>query len=263
MDKPVCQYCGEVISWATPFHIKTGRGRFCSKECADRAALKIPESEWPELVRLYRDEGLTSNEIGARYNCTGTVVLKVLRRYPGVLRYDKSGKANSMYGRTHTPEARAKIRAANQRQFASEEARQRHAELTAKQIQEGRTGKAYNKVERAFASLLDEIGVSYQWQAKLGRFVFDFLLTDFGIMVEVHGTFWHADPRFFDHSNLKPAQAHNVANDARKHRAAIDAGYGFAQFWEHDIHNDPLTVRAKVLAVLAAHSEGKTTPLHV
>lgn len=211
---------------------------------------KIPESEWPELVRLYQG-GLTSNQIGALYGCTGTVVLRILRRSPGVLRYAKPGKANGMYGRTHTPEARVKIREANRRQFSSKESRARHAELTAKQIESGRTGKTHNALEYAFAKILDSIHVEYQWQARLGRFVFDFLLIGNGILVETHGTFWHADPRFFDHTKLKPTQIKNVANDEKKRRAALDAGYRYLQFWEHDIHNTPSAVIASVLAAIA------------
>lgn len=251
MNKPLCQQCGAVIEWAIrPAHSKTGRGRFCSKDCANKAMSKIPESEWPELVRLYQG-GMTSNQIGALYGCTGTVVLKTLRRFPGVLRYAKPGEANGMYGRTHTPEAREKIRAANIRQFSTQESRNRHAELTAKQIEQGHTGKTHNKLERAFAAILDSIGVRYQWQARLGRYVFDFLLTDTGIMVEVHGTFWHADPRFYSHTDLKPSQIGNVANDAKKHQSAIDAGYRYLQFWEHDIYNDPSAVANSVLSAIA------------
>lgn len=152
-QKPLCQQCDEPITWAMPCHLETGRTRFCSKRCANLGMAKIKESDWPEIVRLYRDEHLTSNQIGELYGCTGTVVLKVLRRFD-VLRYAKPGAANGMYGQTHTPAAVEKIRAAHLRQFSTEAARQQHGDLTAKQIKNGRTGKSFNKLETAFAASL-------------------------------------------------------------------------------------------------------------
>lgn len=254
-QKPPCEYCGKPVGWAMPCHMETGRARFCSRRCRAFVESKIKESDWPEIVRLYRDERLTAEAIGARYGCTTVPVLKVLRRF-NVLRHSKPGKANGMYGHTHTSEAREKIREANRRQFSTEEARQRHAELTAKQIQDGRTGKSFNKLERAFAAILDSVNASYQWQFKLDRFVFDFLLLD--ILIETHGTFWHADPRFYDHASLKPAQAHNIANDVRKEAAALAAGYRFLRVWEYDVHNHPDRVKSQILTALAHHNEAKT-----
>lgn len=248
-QKPFCQQCGKSIEWATPGYTATGRTRFCSKTCSNLAMSKIKESDWPELVRLYRDEHLTSNQIGKLYGCTGTVILKVLRRFE-VLRYAKPGAANGMYGQTHTPAAVEKIREAHRKQFSSEAARQQHGELTAQQIKDGRTGKSFNKLETAFAAILDSIGASYEWQHKLGRYVFDFLLHGPNILIETHGQFWHADPRFYDRSKLRAVQTSNLANDIRKEAAARAAGFKFVCYWEHDIHNDPDWVKADLIAVL-------------
>lgn len=250
-QKPTCQQCGGLIEWALPCHVETGRTRFCSKRCANLSMAKIQESDWPEIVRLYRDEHLTAKAIGLQYGCTAIPVLKGLRRL-GVVRHGSPGARNGMYGNTHTPEARVKIREANRKQFSSEVARQKHGELAAQQIKDGRTGKSYNKLETAFATILDDIGAAYEWQHKLGRYVFDFLLHKPNMLIETHGEFWHADPRFFDRSKLRAVQTSNLANDVRKEAAAHAAGFQFACFWEYDVHNNPDQVKAELLDILNA-----------
>jgi len=140
-----------------------------------------------------------------------------------------------MYGRTHTPEARAKISAANKRQFSDPMARERHALLTCKQIQEGRTGKSYNRLEQTVAGMLKDRNISYLQQYRLGRYVFDFFLPASNTLIEVNGRFWHADPRFYNHTSLSPVQVHNTANDIRKAIRALQDGFSIRILWEDDI----------------------------
>ena len=257
---PLCEYCRKTISGRAVTTILSGRVRFCSTTCRASAEKKIPERDWPDIVRLYRDEGMTTPAIALRYGCTYMIVVKGLRRCGVHIRpAGWSGDKNGMFGRTHTPEAREKIREANRRQFQREGARSRHAELTAQQLQEGRTGKSFNKLERAFAAMLDAMGIVYQWQAKLHRFVFDFLVYEAKLFLEVHGTFWHADPRFYNHAALKPTQERNRANDIRKAEAARAAGYRLLVLWEYDITTTPVLVTNQVRAAVEAGNKEKTT----
>jgi G:T-mismatch repair DNA endonuclease (very short patch repair protein) len=145
------------------------------------------------------------------------------------------GVTNGMYGRTHTPETVEKLRQASQRQFSAPGARETQALLTIKQIQDGRTGKALNKLETRVARMFDAAGLSYQQQYALGRFVFDFYLPATHTLVEVHGTFWHADPRKYEPDALSPIQQRNVANDAKKAAHAMACGYALTVLWEADM----------------------------
>jgi predicted DNA-binding protein YlxM (UPF0122 family) len=90
------------------------------------------------LRQLYLVDQLSQSQIADRYQISQGTVGNLLRA-AGIQARNKAniGTKNGMHGRTHTPEARAKIRAANLRQFSSAEARQRHAELTADQIAAG------------------------------------------------------------------------------------------------------------------------------
>jgi len=188
------------------------------------------------LIDWYVNQQMSQREIGKMVGVSQSTVKNWLQHY-GIKARGKAnrGEKNGMYGRTHTPEARAKIRAANLRQFSDPKARERHAILTCKQIAEGRTGKSYNGLETRVAAMFDEQGVNYVQQYRVGRYLFDFYLPDTNTLVEVHGTFWHADPRFYDHNNLSKTQRRNVENDKRKAQRAERDGYKLRIIWEHDV----------------------------
>lgn len=190
-----------------------------------------------ELLRqMYLVEGLSQEQIAVRCGLTQGAIGSRLRA-AGIPMRGKAniGSKNGMHGRTHTPEAREKIRQANRRQFSTNEARQRHADLTADQIAAGRTGKTHNRLEQKFAVILDRMGFAYQQQYRLSSYSYDFYIPCNNALVEVHGTFWHADPRFYRPDSLSAIQHRNIANDQKKVDCAAQHGYQLLVFWEHDI----------------------------
>jgi G:T-mismatch repair DNA endonuclease (very short patch repair protein)/predicted DNA-binding protein YlxM (UPF0122 family) len=188
------------------------------------------------LQNLYIDEKLSQKTIAQRFGLTQSAVGYRMRRY-GIPTRGKAnnGTKNGMHGRTHTSEAREKMRKANARQFSDPKVREAHALLTAKQIQSGRTGKSYNKLEQRVAKILDASGIVYEQQYRLGRFLFDFYLPATHTLLEVHGTFWHADPRIYSHDRLSRIQQRNVANDLKKAAYATTHGYRLQVLWEADV----------------------------
>ena len=53
--------------------------------------------------------------------------------------------------------------------------------------------------------------------------------------IEVNGTFWHADPRFYDRGNLAPAQRRTIERYSRKVNILSQSGIKLAEIWEHDL----------------------------
>ena len=189
-----------------------------------------------ETLRTLYASGKSQNDIAKLYGLTQGAIKERMKR-AGIKPRNKAnpGSKNGMFGRTHTPEAIAKIKAANKRQFSSTNARERHALLTTKQIKEGRTGKAYNKLENKVAENLRSMGKVFEQQYRLGRYSYDFYIPQDNTLIEVHGTFWHADPRVYDHSTLTPIQIRNTQNDIKKSAYAIEHGYKLKVIWELDI----------------------------
>jgi G:T-mismatch repair DNA endonuclease (very short patch repair protein) len=98
----------------------------------------------------------------------------------------------------------------------------------------GVPGRSHNRLEARLAAMMDSWGIDYQWQFRLGRYVYDFKTKD-RCLVEVHGTWWHADPRFHPVETLTPDQRRNVLHDLDKKRHAARQGYRLKVVWEHDI----------------------------
>lgn len=159
----------------------------------------------------------------------------------------KMAESRSRWWQNATPEQRdqhsRKVRqsGAALRSFHSEHFRQWHANLTPAQRlarnERIRTATlaAHHKfahnfrrtsIERKIASVLDELGVCYEWNvALLGRFCVDFLLTDYPLVIECDGDYWHSLPL-------------QQRRDAAKNEAIPAAGYCLLRLTETAINTD-------------------------
>jgi G:T-mismatch repair DNA endonuclease (very short patch repair protein) len=111
----------------------------------------------------------------------------------------------------------------------------RHKRAAAAQRATGVPGRAYNRLEAKLAKMLEAAGVDYRWQFPLGQYVYDFLLPG-QTLVEVHGTYWHADPRRYDTKALTPTQRRNLLHDIDKRLFAAKQGYRLKVIWEADLN---------------------------
>jgi G:T-mismatch repair DNA endonuclease (very short patch repair protein) len=138
------------------------------------------------------------------------------------------------------PETVARLRRQARRKVARACAWHRHRQTRAAQQITGRPARAFNRLEARFAALLDHWGLDYQWQFRLGPYVYDFELPG-RRLVEVHGTYWHADPRFYPPDRLHPAQRRTVLHDLDKLHFAARSGYRLKVVWEHDLKQATLS----------------------
>jgi G:T-mismatch repair DNA endonuclease (very short patch repair protein) len=88
---------------------------------------------------------------------------------------------------------------------------------------------------------LEAAGVEYRWQFPLGPYVYDFLLPD-RLLVEVHGTYWHADPRVYEGRTLTSNQRRNRLHDIDKKLFAAARGYRLKIVWETDLARRGVTL---------------------
>jgi G:T-mismatch repair DNA endonuclease (very short patch repair protein) len=110
----------------------------------------------------------------------------------------------------------------------------RHRRAAATQRATGAQARAFNHLEAQLAALMDEWGIDYQWQFRLGRYVYDFLIPKH-ILLEIQGGYWHADPRLYAPDRLTPTQRRNVERDREKARWAECHGYHLKVIWEQDL----------------------------
>ena len=117
----------------------------------------------------------------------------------------------------------------------------RHKSTVVAQRATGIAGRSHNQLEARLAKLLDAAGVDYRWQFPLGQYVYDFLLPN-RTLVEVHGTYWHADPRSYEGKTLTPDQRRNLLHDVDKRLYAASRGHRLKVVWEADIREGRITV---------------------
>ena len=117
----------------------------------------------------------------------------------------------------------------------------RRRRVAAFQAATGAQARSYNKLEAKFAKLLETAGVEYRWQFPLGPYVYDFLLPN-RLLVEVHGTYWHADPRSYEGTALTREQRRNRLHDLDKKLFAAARGYRLHVVWEADLDRSGVTL---------------------
>jgi hypothetical protein len=98
----------------------------------------------------------------------------------------------------------------------------------------GRPARAFNQLEAKLARLLDEWGIDHQWQFRLGRYVYDFLLPG-RILIEVHGEYFHPDPKAGT-AGLSPSRRRALVHDASKRLFAAGHGFRLRVVWERDLN---------------------------
>jgi len=85
-----------------------------------------------------------------------------------------------------------------------------------------------------------------------GRYsaVFDFFVPKHRAVVEVNGTFWHSDPRFFPDGPVHESQHRTARAWARKLALIRAAGNRLYVVWEHDIKQRGNEYLASVLTFI-------------
>lgn len=102
-----------------------------------------------------------------------------------------------------------------------------------------------SKLEEKFAKeFLERLGVKFIYQFKveeIGRW-YDFYLPEHNLIIEIDGSFYHADPRVVSEDKLTPMHKHNMRVDEYKNRWALAHGIPIIRIWEKDINETPSKV---------------------
>ena len=102
-----------------------------------------------------------------------------------------------------------------------------------------------SKLEERFAvDFLDKLGVKYIYQFKveeIGRW-YDFYLPTHNLIIEIDGSYYHADPRVVSEDKLTPMHKHNMRVDEAKNKWALAHGIPILRIWEKDINESPTKV---------------------
>jgi very-short-patch-repair endonuclease len=97
------------------------------------------------------------------------------------------------------------------------------------------------KPEQQFSKILDALNLRYETQKRIEKYICDFYLPDYGIVVEVDGDYWHANPSKFEADDLiggKKMKASEIWKLDEKKSASIKSkGYPLIRYWASEIKN--------------------------
>lgn len=159
----------------------------------------------------------------------------------------RSGSNGNFYGRTHTEDAKAKIKEKVEIQIKTG----KHPFIG---NINGRVGKS--SLEVKFEKYLIDIGVNHEHNYKI-PFVpegknstrykyYDFYLPEYNLLVEIHGSWWHPESG----TNLNKMQINNLENDAFKKQLAKDRNYDLLVIYDYEldkfINENLLSTRADI-----------------
>ena len=202
-----CAVCGKQVERA-PSQIKNKNGLvFCSRGCHYSG----------------RSLGLVSRTVVEPYRVDRSPAARKRRRVAAAKTRKTRIERNNY---KHTDETRAKLSKATASYLA-------------------RTWKPYarSKLELKVERELKRIGAVFTPQAAFrdtaGRYAFvvDFRLSN-GVVLEVNGTYWHADPRTYPEGPKTPAQRRTVRLYTRKLEALGALGVRVVELWEADLRKN-------------------------
>lgn len=199
-----CAYCNKLIT-RSPSQLKSKHGSvFCSLLCHFRG----------------RSAGLTKRIVTSPYNVSESA-RDAWRK--GAQKTVQKRRLKGNYG--HTESSRAKLSAATSQYLVNN------------------NKLASSKLERRVKNWLEQFDINfihqYPFRNDAGRFwcVVDFYFPDFNVAMEVNGTYWHADPRFYPNP-INDMQKRCVNKYNRKIDLLQSMGVNVVEVWEADLRSD-------------------------
>jgi G:T-mismatch repair DNA endonuclease (very short patch repair protein) len=97
-----------------------------------------------------------------------------------------------------------------------------------------------SNLEVSFAQLLTDLGFNFEQHFMFKKREYDFLLTDFNILIETHGCFFHCC-KTHNSVAVYPFQRRNIKNDKLKSKnVKFDPNYRLLVVWEHEMKDKTL-----------------------
>lgn len=92
--------------------------------------------------------------------------------------------------------------------------------------------------EKEAEIILEELQQIYVSQLPIGIYIIDQYIPNKNIAIEVHGDFWHCNPKVYPNGPVSVIQERNIANDKKKKSYLQSVGISVIYVWEYDIVNN-------------------------
>lgn len=156
---------------------------------------------------------------------------------------DPDGRKKGQKGRGLSPKSREKLAAARRAEWSNPAMRDKRLagmrSPTARAKQRASWNSRPTGQERRVITILDDLGLAYEYEPRLGRLRPDFVVAG-ALIVEMFGCYWHACEAcgFEDTHGYREKDAARLATLRTHHPVLI--------VWEHSL-DDPKAVKARIL----------------
>jgi len=145
--------------------------------------------------------------------------------------------SKSLTGKKMNGGVKTKISNSQKQRLDNPEIRKKMSEKRVNWLK-NKQNKKKTKLEKKFESILDLLNLKNEFQHEFKHRLFDFYLTDYNILIEVDGDFYHCNPLLFE-SPMYEVQRLTLNNDRYKNRICKNHGITLIRYWEKDINENP------------------------
>ena len=82
-------------------------------------------------------------------------------------------------------------------------------------------------------------GIAYVNEHKIGTYWIDTYVPANKTCIEIMGSYWHGDSRFYSKKELNEVQVRDMTRDKIKQEYLLSLGYKIIYLWEYDIITNP------------------------
>lgn len=99
-----------------------------------------------------------------------------------------------------------------------------------------------SKLEQNICDELRKLGLEIEQQFYVHPFFFDIKIINYPILIEVHGDYWHCNPKVYINGPINNSQKNMMKRDFVKRDRAKLMGYKRLVIWEYDFKHDKTNV---------------------
>lgn len=193
------------------------------------------------LHDLYWNRNFTQEKIAKELDMDRKYVIDLMRKYDiskrcnyEVITKVYRGKNHPMYGKTWE-----KLYGKEEADRRKKDTSRRFRRLIIKRLENKEMPFTNTKIERLMEGELQRRKIVFKSQYPVAKkFVCDFALPEYNIIVECDGDYWHANPAIYRQEKLHPVQKRRVQTDRFKDGFLPKQGWTVLRFYESDIIKD-------------------------
>ncbi len=193
------------------------------------------------IQELYWNNKLNQEQISKKIRLHRSIVIELMKKFKISKRpkyqYISSlkGKRHSMYGKKWE-DMYDKEEVKKRKEIHSE----RFRNLTIRRLENNEFPFFDTKIEKIMAKELLRRKILFVKQFNIdNKFVCDFAIPSFKIIIECDGDYWHANPKIYKKNNLTETQKRNIQRDKFKDKYLLKKGWIVLRFFESKITKDP------------------------